>query len=230
MFGAVDDGHPGEMKASELTTAPFRAGAALRDARLFHPSGALVQGRITRTAEPGKGLPIGDGEVIGRMSKGIGTPAGFPDFAGLAFRSQSDGQPWDVLMVSSVARVVLTPATSWSTAAFSTLMPFGYRDKIYWLRAELVSPTDFSGLDVAEIRRRLPEQPLVVSIEQAEGSGKFGPLAVLEFDRDLDDAWPEDIAFDPTLNHANGVTLLPEWLTALRRRAYRGSRQGRDTE
>ena len=218
------------MKVSELTTAPFRAGAALRDARLFHPVGALVQGRITRTAEPGKGLPIGDGQVIGRISKGIGTPAGLPDFAGLAFRLRADGQPWDVLKVSSAARVVLSPATAWSTASFSTLMPFGYRDKTYWLRAELVSPNDFAGLDVAEIRRRLREQTLVVSIEQAEGSGKFGPLAVLEFDRDLEDAWPEDISFDPTLNHADGVTLLPEWLTALRRRAYRGSRQGRDAE
>ncbi|MDO3400304.1 hypothetical protein QWI29_09710 [Mycolicibacterium neoaurum] len=175
MFGAVDGGQPGDMKASELTTAPFRSGAALRDARLFHPSGALVQGRVTRCAEPGKGLPIGNGQVIGRMSKGIGTGS--------------------IGCVQNCCRPAPLPA---------------------WM-----SP---------EIRRRLPEQPLVVSIEQAEGSGTFGPLAVLEFDRDLEDAWPEDVAFDPTLNHADGVTLLPEWLTALRRRAYRGSRQGRDAE
>ncbi len=218
------------MKASELTTAPFRAGAALRDARLFHPVGMLCQGRITRTADPDKGLPISDGQVIGRISKGAGTPDGLPDFAGLAFRSRSEGRPWDVLMVSSVARVVLVPSTSWSAAQFSTLMPFGYRDKIYWLRAELTSPTDLTGLDVGQIRERLHEQPIVISIEQAEGTGRFGPLAVLQFDRDLEDTWPEDVAFDPTLNHADGVKLLPEWLTAVRRRAYRGSRQGRDAE
>ncbi|AHC27806.1 MULTISPECIES: hypothetical protein [Mycobacteriaceae] len=93
-----------------------------------------------------------------------------------------------------------------------------------------MSPSAFASLDAAEIRRRVPEQSLVVSIEQAEGSGKFGPLAVLEFDRDLEDVWPEDVAFDPTLNRADGVRLLPAWLTALRRRVYRGSRQGRDAE
>ena len=37
MFGAVDDGHPGDMNASELTTAPFRALAAR------HPHFAVVE-------------------------------------------------------------------------------------------------------------------------------------------------------------------------------------------
>lgn len=218
------------MKASELVTAPFRAGALLRDARLFHPVGLLCQGRITRTADPGKGLPVNDGQVIGRLSKGVGTPGGLPDLAGLAWRSRAGGQPWDVLLVSSIGRVVLAPSASWSSAQFSTLMPFGFGDKMYWLRARLTSPTDLAGLEVEQIRRRLRDQPIVISVEQAEATGKFGPLAVLQFDRDLEGDWPEDVAFDPTINHADGVTLLPGWLTALRRRAYRGSRQGRDAE
>ncbi|MGW0161419.1 phosphodiesterase [Mycobacterium sp. NPDC003323] len=218
------------MRASEVTALPFRAGAAIRDARLFHPVGLLCRGRITRTADPDRGLPVSDGDVIGRISKGIGTPGGLPDFAGLAWRSQVGTQPWDVLMVSSIGRLVLSPSTSWSAAHYSTLMPFGYRDRMYWLRAQVTSPRSFAGLDVDELRRRLNQQPVVVSIEQAEGTGAFTPLAVLEFDRDLETEWPEDVAFDPTLNHAEGVTLLPGWLTALRRRAYRGSRQGRDAE
>lgn len=219
------------MKVSEIAALPIRAGAAVRHARLFHPVGVLGSGTISRTAAAGTGLPLTDGDVIGRFSKGAGTPGGLPDFAGLAWRSHIDGdaRPWDVLMVSAAGRVALTPSMSWSSAVFSTLMPLGYRGAVYWLRARLSSPTDVRGLSVDDMRRRLSTGRVVLDVEQAQGTGEFTPLAVVEFDRPIETAWPPtDISFDPAINLADGVTLLPQWLTAVRRRAYRSSREGRD--
>ncbi len=221
------------MNASEIAALPFRAGAALRHARAFHPDGLLCAGTLRRVADVGAGLPVADGEVLGRFSKGVGTPVGVPDFAGLAWRAQSadSARPWDVLMVSANARVLLRPTTSWTSAEFSTLMPYGYDDDVYWLRARLTSPAATSGLGVDALRQHLRTEPLVVDVEQARGRGSFTPLAVLEFDRSLESGWPpEDVSFDPTLNAAPGVQLLPRWLAGVRRRAYRSSRQGRDAE
>ncbi|WP_395308626.1 phosphodiesterase [Mycobacterium sp. AMU20-3851] len=221
------------MKVSEVAALPIRAGAAIRHARLFHPVGVLCSGTVRRTAATGRGLPLPDGEVVGRFSKGAGTPASLPDFAGLAWRTHAEGDscPWDVLMVSAATRVVLAPTTSWSSAVFSTLMPLGYRGHVYWLRARLSSPTEFHGLSVDGMRDRLQAGPVVLDVEQAQGTGGFDPLAVIEFDRVAETTWPpNDIAFDPTLNLADGVSLLPRWLTSVRRRAYRSSREGRDAD
>jgi hypothetical protein len=221
------------MKASEVAGLPFRAGAALRQARLFHPDGVLCSGTLRRVAPAQDGLPLADSDVVGRLSKGVGTPGELADFAGLAFRAhaQNSPRPWDVLMVSATARVLLHPTRSWTSATYSTLMPLGHDGDVYWLRARMTSPARLSGLDVAEVRRLLHTEPLVFDIEQAQGRNAFEPLAVLEFGRELDSAWPPaDVAFDPTLNIAPGVRLLPEWLTSMRRRAYRSSRQGRDAE
>ncbi|CAJ1510648.1 phosphodiesterase [[Mycobacterium] burgundiense] len=221
------------MKVSEVASLPFRAGSALRHARVFHPDGVLCAGSMVRLAAEGEGLPVTNGDVIGRLSKGVGTPRGLPDFAGLAWRAQSPGagRPWDILMVSANARVLLRPTTSWTAAEFSTLMPFGYRGDVFWLRARLTSPTTLPGLELDTVRQHLASNPMVFAVEQARGRGEFTPLATLEFNRELESAWPpEDVAFDPTLNTAPEVSLLPQWLTAVRRRAYRSSRQGRHVE
>ncbi|BBZ36194.1 phosphodiesterase [Mycolicibacterium confluentis] len=221
------------MKASEVAALPFRAGAAIRHARLFHPDGVLCGGTLRRSAASGVGLPLADSDVVGRLSKGVGTPDGLPDFAGLAWRAHAQGsaQPWDVLMVSATARLLLHPTGSWSSPTFSTLMPYGYRGGVFWLRAGLTAPGDLAGLDVDALRRHIAADAIVFQIEQAQGRNSFEPLATLEFGRELDSSWPpEDVSFDPTLNTAPEVTLLPHWLAAVRRRAYRSSRQGRDAE
>jgi len=226
-------GHSEPMKASEVAALPIRAGAALRHARLFHPDGVLCNGTLTRRAATGEGLPIADGDVVGRLSKGAGMPGALPDFAGLAWRCRSEGssEPWDVLMVSATARVLLHPSTSWSSAVFSTLMPYGYAGQTYWLRARMTSPTQVTGLAVEELRRLLREAPVVIEVEQASGGADFTPLAVIEFDAELETPSPDgDVNFDPTLNLPAGLSLRPGWLTRVRRRAYRSSRQGRDAE
>ncbi|TRW87783.1 phosphodiesterase [Mycolicibacterium sp. 018/SC-01/001] len=222
------------MSISDLTTLPLKAGAALRERRVFHPTGVLCAGTITRVARDGDGLPLMSGDVVGRISKGAGTPGSLPDFAGLAWRMQQDADarvPWDVLMVSSTARVVLLPAGSWAGAQYSTLMPLGYRGGVYWVRAHMASPIADDGLSVGAVRDRLASGVIEFAVEQARGGQRFTPLAMLRFDRALCGDEPEcDQPFDPTQRSGAQVVLLPQWLTALRSSAYRNSRQGRGAE
>jgi hypothetical protein len=222
------------MSISDLTTLPLRAGAALRDKRFFHPSGILCGGTVTRLAADGDGLPINTGEVIGRISKGAGTPGSMPDFAGLAWRMQDDTdgpQAWDVLTVSSAARVVLRPVRTWPAAQYSTLMPLGYRGGMHWLRARLTTPVDDDGLGLGTVRELLGSGAVAFIIEQSSGTGPFRELATLTFDRELCDDDPGcDTPFDPTVRSGTDVKLLPEWLTSFRRSAYRNSREGRGAD
>jgi hypothetical protein len=219
---------------SDLTTLPLRAGAALRDKRFFHPTGVLCAGTVTRLAPDGDGLPLVSGDVVGRISKGVGTPGSLPDFAGLAWRMQRDADaqvPWDVLMVSSAARLVLRPVSSWPSAQYSTLMPLGYRGGVFWLRARMKTPLGGDGLSIAAVRDRLGAGTVEFAVEQARGGAAFTPLATLCFDRALCGDEPEcDQPFDPTVRSGSQVTLLPHWLTSLRRSAYRNSREGRGAE
>ncbi len=70
-------------------------------------------------------------------------------------------------------------------------------------------------------------RPIRIEIRQATFGQAPTSLAILTFTHLLPEGEQETLAFDPTRNSAPGVTLSPGWLTALRRGAYRGSRQGR---
>lgn len=222
------------MTLSDLTTLPIRAGAALRRKRLFHPTGILCGGSVTRLAPDGVGLPLVSGDVVGRISKGAGTPGSLPDFAGLAWRMPGDAdgpRPWDVLTVSSAARVALRPVRSWPAAQYSTLMPLGYRGGLYWLRARMRTPLDADGLSVQGVRDRIQTGTIVFAIEQACGRGTFTELATMTFDRELCEDDPGcDQPFDPTVRSGTEMTLEPRWLTRVRRAAYRNSREGRGAQ
>lgn len=221
------------MTISELTTLPLRAGAALRNRRFFHPTGVLCAGTVTRLAPDGDGLPLVSADVIGRLSKGAGTPGALPDFAGLAWRMSRDADgdnPWDVLTVSSSARVVLHPVANWPAAQYSTLMPLGYRGGVFWLRAQLRTALG-GGLSLDALRNQLATAPLEFSIEQACGNNGFTNLGTLTFDREICEDEPGcDQPFDPTVRSGTEVKLLPQWLTTLRKSAYRNSREGRDAQ
>ena len=222
------------MTLSDLTTLPIRAGAALRRKRLFHPTGILCGGSVTRLAPDGVGLPLVSGDVVGRISKGAGTPGSLPDFAGLAWRLPGDAdgpRPWDVLTVSSAARVALRPVRSWPAAQYSTLMPLGYRGGLHWLRARMRTPLDADGLSVQAVHDRIETGTIVFTIEQACGRGTFTELATLTFDRELCEDDPGcDQPFDPTVRSGTEMTLEPRWLTRVRRAAYRNSREGRGAQ
>ncbi|EKF22029.1 putative phosphodiesterase [Mycolicibacterium hassiacum DSM 44199] len=222
------------MYASDLAALPVRFGAALRHRRLFHPSGALANGELVRTAFEGEGLPMQSSRVVARVSKGVGVPGGIPDVAGLAWRIPPPGDlsscgPWDVLLASTLAgtRFLLAPATSFAAATFSSLMPLRHRGGLWWVRATLTS--SFSGgLDLDAVRTEIETRGMDFTVEQASGWGEFRPLARLRLQHV--DPSSDDIAFDPVLHTHDEVRLAPGWLADFRRAAYRRSREGRGAQ
>jgi hypothetical protein len=221
------------VKASDVTALPFKLGAALRGRKFFHPSGVVAEGALERLAADDDGLPMASGPIVARVSKGVGLPGGLPDVGGLAWRMpatpDSDGG-WDVLLASVAggawSRVLLRPLASWSDATFSTLMPFEYAGRSWWLRATITTPIPEPGLRLNVIADHIARHGLDVDVEQAPGTEQFRPLARLR----LREVTPlREVSFDPVLNQGPpGVRLRPHWLTELRRAAYRDSRAGRD--
>ncbi|OBG40681.1 phosphodiesterase [Mycobacterium sp. E3198] len=222
------------MNVSDLVTKPFQWGAALRGRRFFHPVGVLAEGFIERIAPAADGLPLPSSEVVARVSKAAGTPGALPDFVGLAFRvgpQEQTASPWDILLVSAGSGVLaraaaLRPTASWTGQTLTSLMPFRYRGNIWWLRAQSISTVNGFGLSLDSVRGAVDDGGIVFTIDQACGRADFAPLARLTLTGVLD---PEpDVSFDPVANTAPGVSLYPDWLAALRARAYQRSRDGRD--
>lgn len=205
----------------------FRWGAVARSRRVFHPAGVLATGFLERIAPADEGLPLVSSEVVARISKGAGTPGPLPDAIGLALRAPG---PWDILLVSAgsgaVGRAVgLRPVVSWAGLTMTTLMPLGYRDGTWWLRARLSTPVHGFGVALGSIGDQIERDRVCFELDQARGTADFRPLARLML-TDLDHG--EDVSFDPVVNTAPGVHLRPRWLAELRAQAYRGSRDGRD--
>lgn len=191
------------MKVSDLLALPVEVGSAVRQRRLFHPAGVLARGRIERVAPSGQGLPIETGDVVGRVSKAIGLPGSVPDIAGLAWRMTVDSRPWDILLATTaINRFFLLPTTSWDNTTYSSLMPLRYQDGVWWLRARLTTKLDSPGLSLDSVTDQLARGDLEFSVDQAAGTGEFGPLARLT----LSEVIPpdKDVSFDPTLNTAPG--------------------------
>jgi hypothetical protein len=222
------------VNVSEIAAVPFQWGSALRHRRLFHPVGIVARGALVRTSPPGVGLPVESTPIIGRVSKAVGLSGRRPDIVGLALRlppGPSWATPWDLLLASAgsrlVTRVVLRPVRSWSGAWQSSLMPFGYQEGIWWVRARIVSEVG-SGLALDTISGVIERGGLHIDVEQASGTGGFEPLGRVTLDAVIATDDPaHDVSFDPALHCAPGVELLPGWLTDFRRRAYRRSREGR---
>ena len=221
------------MKAADIVALPVKLGAAVRQRRLFHPVGVLASGRIERVAAHGEGLPIDSADILARVSKAIGVPGGLPDLIGLAWRMPAPtpaGTPWDILTASAgsglLTRFALRPTTSWTGTTLSTLMPLRYEDGWWWVTAAMTTAVD-GGLSLDTVREAISEDGVVFDIHQAHGTGPFEPLAELTLTTVIPTDGDHDVSFDPALNTAPGVRLGPEWLTALRARAYLRSREGR---
>ncbi|CRZ17784.1 phosphodiesterase [Mycolicibacterium neworleansense] len=220
------------MKISDVAAWPVEFGAAVRHRRLFHPNGVLARGSLERTAPPTRGLPLYSCDVVGRLSKGLGTPGSVPDIAGLAWRMppQLSGTPWDVLLASTLAgnRFVLWPANSWTGITFSSVMPLRFDGALWWLRARLRTEFDGAGLSLDSVNGQLERGGIQFDIEQCPPTGEFEPLGRLSLREKLPHG--RDVSFDPALHEADGVRLAPGWLADIRRGAYHSSRVGRDAE
>jgi hypothetical protein len=212
-----------------VVTRGFQGLAAVRHARAFHPAGVVVHGELRRVADdlPWPAEPV---PVVGRLSKGAGTPGRLPDALGLALRVGRAGEPpWDITLTTAgaghVGRMLPRAATTWTGGGYSSLMPYRRADRLVWLGAwaETSSPRVPSSL--TDLALALSAGPLRFVLRTGREDGRWCDSAVLAVRQVVGEA-PRP-AFDPVLNHPAGWEPYPAWLTGLRERAYAGSRAGR---
>ncbi len=209
----------------QAVPAPFRrsfeALARWRAAPAFHPDGVLYEGRAdVHGVGP---LPEGGVDCLVRLSKGIGTPRGVADLLGVAVRLLHD-PPVDVLCTSAPGesgwrRSVLRPARRWSGTTATSLMP--------WTRSgrRLVALVEApEGLDSPEPDVLLDHLPVTfrLRVTGRQGDVQTGTIEVL---RRSGLPRPD---FDPVRHPPRSWRLAPAWLSAIRERAYAGSRRGQD--
>lgn len=177
-------------------------------------------------------LPIRSGPATVRLSKAVGTPGGSADIAGMALRvgvRDEVGTGWDVLFASSVGPAqrlgVPLPVPGWTGSHLSTLAPFRSNGRLVYLRVVVSDQRIPKGLSLEAIETTVNSSDgLRFTIEEAVGTGPFrciGDVTLTQVD-DL-----PHVDFDPTGTLPSGITLFPEWLTALRTGAYFNSRRGR---
>lgn len=222
-------------KVAELPAAALRGafaiGARLRHARVFHPDGLELAGRLH--AEPEFEALFGSGEraVIARLSKGTGTPSGWPDILGLAFRVlDHDDKPWDFALATTgeslVGRLLVTLTRGWGSARYGSLVPyrFGNSNPI-WIFAE-PDPDQPESASIADLAEHLRDN---LATFRLYASGLRVPkqhIATLTL-RLAEPAEQRTDYFDPMLNAPQNVVMVPKAVGKIREIAYTGSRRGR---
>lgn len=204
-----------------LNRQGFRLASRLRRARIFHPRGVTLAGRLHVTGEGP--LPSGETDCAVRLSKGLGTPGGVPDVLGVALRVLGE-EPFDALLASTLGTrgwrtVALAPAASWGRLRLSSLMPWQDGEGH---RVHLVGRVD--DLQLTDTRTSTIQAHLPIDVRlYVSGPDRVWQTGVLVVTGpDL----PE-IDYDPVLHHPPGWRLVPDWLAGQRIAAYDGSRAGR---
>ncbi|QBS42838.1 phosphodiesterase [Nocardia sp. CS682] len=217
--------------AASVVRSTFAAGAKLRHARVFHPDGLHLSGRLHAESEYEHLFGTGERAVIARLSKGAGTPGSLPDVLGLAFRVlDRHDEPWDFALATtgggSLSKFLITPARGWVRARYGSLMPYRVgKTAPLWFFAEPDTGQPASA-SLAEMTEHLREQPISFTLLASGVTGATMRLAELTL-RLSESADHRTDYFDPMLNHPDGVELLPKIVGKVREFAYSGSRSGR---
>jgi len=209
-------------------SAVFRAMAWLRRAPAVHPRGVTFAARLTVDQQIPL-IPQGDHLATVRLSKGAGTPGGWPDVLGVALRLhlQEPVEPCDFLFSSAGdgrwSRWLPVPAEGWSAARYGTLAPYESAGRWWWL---MLTP---SGAPIrhASIQQLEHSAPPGFALHIGDEAADWHQIGRLDLHEHLDEP---GLVFDPILNHPHGAVPAPSWLRDLRERAYSGSRQGRNAQ
>jgi hypothetical protein len=215
-----------------IAALSVQTGAAIRHAQLFHPTGVLANGTIARIAATGEGLPMVSGELVGRVSKGVGAPGALPDIAGVACPMPPPlpaSTPWECCRRRPPAGGGRYPAAAADILVGSDILQpgAGIPGRVWWLR-RLATIIDGPGLSLDTITGQIGSGGPDFDIEQDAGTGDVRLLARLS----LREVVPpgRDLALTRRCTARQVSRVLPGWLTDFRRAAYRRSPQGRDAE
>ncbi|SCL12913.1 hypothetical protein GA0074694_0066 [Micromonospora inyonensis] len=237
----IDRAPLGTATVMSVLSAAERLAAALarwRGARLLHPAGRTFSGKVTigGAVAPVSGVALldrpGRYPATIRFSRGVPTPAGWPDVLGLAVRIHlgADRQPFDLLVSSSgtapVLRQLPLPRRR-VVGGYSTIMPYRSGRGRLWLGVlPDRSAVDLGrGLDEVAAATRRDTPRLVLAV--ASAVGPWRPFGVVCVDEPLDCATDAALAFDPVGNLPAGLWAAAGPVARLRDRTYRGSRRAR---
>ena len=220
------------MNLSGLVETTFERLAKVRSARVFHPSGVTFSGTLELRAGGSRtvdALGAGTWPIVVRVSKGIGTPNGWPDFYGIAVRLANDSGPVDLLF-TTVARTlpyVLAPSRNWTSHPYSTFLPYRAYDPRTSRAHRILLRLEPEHLDRARggatesMESAVSEASLPFALWESAGLD-WKPVGRLT----IESVSNQQIAFDPVVNehprlkHATPLRSLRSW-------AYIGSRRGR---
>ncbi|MEV6279048.1 phosphodiesterase [Nocardia sp. NPDC051832] len=209
----------------------FGVVARLRGARVFHPDGIYLTGRIRADSEFEHLFGVGEQPVTARLSKGTSMPAGLPDVLGLAFRVPTrDNRPWDFALATTgtgnLTRFLVTPTRGWRNARYGSLLPYRFDSSdATWIFAEPDrAQPDSASLDaMAGYVRENFLTFLLTASSYAKPHRKFAELTLRQ-----DEAVEHPVDyFDPILHCPPGVRMVPDVVSTVRELAYTGSRRGR---
>ena len=207
----------------------FAAFSRLRGGHVFHPSGNMYVATLTidrgdflRGAARNRTY-----EVVARFSRALSLPGGLPDILGIALHVPTEEGLVDLLFATTGRRVgarhVLLPRRSFTSGAYTTLMPYAVRG-----RTALLGLFPQGHRRVSARLDRLDEAvaaaPLSFRLASAPLLGRWRPHGTLR----VHTLWTgEDLgAFDPELHNVPELHPTGPFQT-FRREAYRGSRRAR---
>lgn len=212
--------------------AVFRAIKVLRPERPIHPTGVALTGSIERhPLGPLSGIrwidTPGSGPVSARLSRSVGTPAGWPDIIGLALRIATETGPADVLLASTPmswpGRLLLTPHRHASSTKLTSLMPYKGTAGPVLLAARPDRSEPRLPATPEAFRGALAEGTWTLGLYHARPAGpwtRFGTLA-LTLDPDRSDT---SVRFDPLARRLPGAENYG-WASRLREPSYAAARK-----
>ncbi|WP_040774149.1 hypothetical protein [Nocardia pneumoniae] len=214
-----------------MVKGAFATGARIRHARVFHPNGLHLSGRLHAETEFEPLFGAGERAVIARLSKGAGMPGGLPDVLGFAFRVlDRDDEPWDFTLATTggglLGRLVFTPARGWASARYGSLQPYRIGNSApTWFFAEPDGEQPASA-SLEAMDSFLDERMVSFTLTASRLGGPRLRLAHITL-RHAESAEYRTDYFDPMLNHPSEVELFPKAIGKIRELAYTGSRSGR---
>lgn len=210
---------------------------SVRGTRPMHPHGVTVTGTLTpRAGRTPSGLAWLDEledarpvAITGRISRGVGLPAAFPDIQGLALRVPTPNAGLvDILTSSSglgmPGRFGLTLRRSIAGARLSTIMPYRGANGPVLLMLIADAEPQLPG-DLGALARTVTSTPLRLRLLHASPRGRWRLVGHVELRHDPAAAVDSDTRYDAVLSAPAENTYA--WTRRAREPGYRLSRAGR---
>jgi len=223
--------------AASLAATVFGALSGLRRARVFHPHGVTVAGRLT--VDPDRGLPGSDllrpGSSTGalvRLSRAIGLPDGWPDIFGLAIKvpdAYGPGRSQDLLLTTTPpfvgGRFVLGLGLGFDSHRYSSVLPYRTGGRLHLFGAAVRHAAGHGLRTVDDVADAARTGHLRIVLRAAEPVQPWRDVATITAGRVLPDVDGEALRFDPW--HTGGGIEPVGFLQRLRASAYPASQKAR---